>query len=129
MLKERLGNEGLHDMEDISRPPCDLTRAWPVPQLHTAFPLPPGSRQCPTLHPRARQLSTALLVQQREASDHSDSNRMGGPFSAHEALPMLYSSTSTGQGVVPLGWFLLVPSCQASFLPNGSELQCGMGAL
>lgn len=54
----------------------------------------------------------ALFVKQRKASGHSGNNRMGGPFSAHEALPIFYLGTSAGQGVVPLGWVILVHFCQ-----------------
>lgn len=53
---------------------------------------------------------------------------MGGPFSAHEALPMVYPGTSAGQGVVPLGWVPLVPSCQASFLMDVNYRGGGGGA-
>lgn len=52
---------------------------------------------------------------------------MGGPFSAHEALPMVYPGTSAGQGVVPLGWVPLVPSCQASFLMDVNYRGGGVG--
>lgn len=55
----------------------------------------------------------ALFVKQRKVSGPSGNNRMGGPFSAYEALPIFYLGTSAGQGVVPLGWVILVPFCQA----------------
>lgn len=69
----------------------------------------------------------ALFVKQRKASGSSGNNRMGGPFSAYEALPIFYLGTSAGQGVVPLSWVILVPFLPG--FPNGSELQCGVGSI